>query len=968
MANNELLKASIRNVIKANGNEEITGDIMQRTLVAIVDALGSGYQFFGVATPTTSPGTPDQKVCYLAMEKGVYPNFNNIEVGDNEIAIMTYDSQWHGIKVKTGSAGAGLADGAVTTAKIADGAVTTAKIANKAVTKEKIADRAVDTAKIADRAITTDKIVLSAVTADKIDLGAVVTAKIKDKAVTTAKIADNAVSIEKLTDEVRDKINTTTGIADGAVTTAKIADNAVSMEKLSNTVRDKINTTTGIADGAVTTAKIADGAVSMEKLSDAVRNKINTTTGLADGAVTTAKIADGAVSMEKLSDAVRDKIDAATGLADGAVTTTKIADGAVTTAKIADGAVITAKIANKAVTKEKIADRAVDTAKIADRAITTDKIVLSAVTADKIDLGAVVTAKIKDKAVTTAKIADNAVSMGKLADEVRYKIDATAGTTTALTYAELKALRDEKTLIAGHIYRITDFVTTTTQTDTRSAGHAFDVIVIADDEGTLNENALACLHEGDTYFADCKLSAWELKYCLDNDTNRFAWADATNGKGVIWWMKDEWNNECFYDFKNIQYKRYTLDATKAVETDYPIKGLLTRVKALITGSKSGKICSSKWYLGSYCSNVYPNAAAEKKYVPFGDKNYNEDGPGVLVPIDENNFDWYFHFSLEAGGDASLKAENKVYSNKQGINNILLWIDPNRGKSEQNTSKICLDDTILFENSYNNTIGSNCYGWTCGKGCYGLTCGNDCSYWTCGNNCSYWTCGNGSSSWSCGNDSSSWSCGNDSSSWSCGNYCVSWSCRDNCSHWTCGDSCSYWTCGNSCSHWTCGNSCGSWTCGNGCYSWTCGNDCFSWTCGNGCHSWTCGNGCRSWTCGNSCGSWTCGEGCRSWTCGNNCSHWTCGEEVSGNAVLQNYVSYFHLDSGVSYITIKSSGTTSSTAPLQNFKVKAGIKGEVNNKLAIVIEAASFPSNSNYEWTIAKNSSGEIKQYCEADLIN
>ena len=69
-----------------------------------------------------------------------------------------------------------------------------------------------------------------------------------------------------------------------------------------------------------------------------------------------------------------------------------------------------------------------------------------------------------------------------------------------------------------------------------------------------------------------------------------------------------------------------------------------------------------------------------------------------------------------------------------------------------------------------------------------------------------------------------------------------------------------------------------------------------------------------------------------------------------------------------MTIKSSGTPTRNAPLKNFKVKAGIKGAFNNKLAIVIDATSFPLGSNYEWTIAKNSSGAVKQYCEADLIN
>lgn len=99
MANNELLKTSIRSAIKANGNEEITGDVLQQTLLAIVDALGKGYQFMGAAMPGTDPGVPDQKVCYLAMDKGVYSNFNALEVGEHEIAIMMYDSQWRGITI-----------------------------------------------------------------------------------------------------------------------------------------------------------------------------------------------------------------------------------------------------------------------------------------------------------------------------------------------------------------------------------------------------------------------------------------------------------------------------------------------------------------------------------------------------------------------------------------------------------------------------------------------------------------------------------------------------------------------------------------------------------------------------------------------------------------------------------------------------------------------------------------------------
>lgn len=218
-----------------------------------------------------------------------------------------------------------------------------------------------------------------------------------------------------------------------------------------------------------------------------------------------------------------------------------------------------------------------------------------------------------------------------------------------ITHTELKALRDNGELVPGMQYRITDYQCIITQENTRSAGHQFDIIVTADSTNTLNENARACLHEGDTYFADCDLNAWELKYCLDNDTSRFEWASnidgqaiinlssgfsngqplvrqplydggddylkelgyiyawgtqadvddddvvdfiysknetltdgeivynynegeeqiaevVDDGKGVIYFMRDENGNECSYDFKNIQFNRY---AIKATINDYP---------------------------------------------------------------------------------------------------------------------------------------------------------------------------------------------------------------------------------------------------------------------------------------------------------------------------------------------------------------------------------------------------------------
>lgn len=94
MANYANLIASVQQAIKQNGNEEITGTLLQQSLVAMINALGVGYQFVGVATPTTSPGTPDQRVFYIASQPGTYVNFGGLSVSDGEVAILKYNGSW----------------------------------------------------------------------------------------------------------------------------------------------------------------------------------------------------------------------------------------------------------------------------------------------------------------------------------------------------------------------------------------------------------------------------------------------------------------------------------------------------------------------------------------------------------------------------------------------------------------------------------------------------------------------------------------------------------------------------------------------------------------------------------------------------------------------------------------------------------------------------------------------------------
>ena len=93
MANYETLKTAIQQVVKTNGDNEITGALLQQSLLAMINSLGVGYQYVGIATTSTNPGTPDAKVFYFAFANGVYPNFGGLSL-KNEIAILYYDTEW----------------------------------------------------------------------------------------------------------------------------------------------------------------------------------------------------------------------------------------------------------------------------------------------------------------------------------------------------------------------------------------------------------------------------------------------------------------------------------------------------------------------------------------------------------------------------------------------------------------------------------------------------------------------------------------------------------------------------------------------------------------------------------------------------------------------------------------------------------------------------------------------------------
>ena len=77
-----------------------TGPNMNAYFGTIKELYDNGYIFKGVATPTTNPGTPTEKIAYIASEAGTYTNFGSIVLTAG-LYILTYNgSTWSSTSLK----------------------------------------------------------------------------------------------------------------------------------------------------------------------------------------------------------------------------------------------------------------------------------------------------------------------------------------------------------------------------------------------------------------------------------------------------------------------------------------------------------------------------------------------------------------------------------------------------------------------------------------------------------------------------------------------------------------------------------------------------------------------------------------------------------------------------------------------------------------------------------------------------
>ena len=516
-------------------------------------------------------------------------------------------------------------------------------------------------------------------------------------------------------------------------------------------------------------------------------------------------------------------------------------------------------------------------------------------------------------------------------DEVASAAGSTKPTNNLIpiTHSELVSLRNSSKLYPGATYRITDYKCSSSDANTTVASNKFDILVKAIDTNKLSEHCGAMRNASDTYFPTAtNFDAWEVWYCLGNDTARFGWA-STSGKGVIYRLIDEFGNDCPYDFKNIKFKRSSEWFSNHIDWGKNLSG------------------------GTVLTN-------ERQYFTFSLANGNFNGTDLS--INYHNGQKYFKFYQNKIAPYYSDGVQKLNGNVFVLKNI------NSTGCNNNTFGINCHSNTFGDGCNNNTFGINCHSSTFGDGCNSNNFGNGCNSNNFGNSCNSNTfginCHTNTFGTQCNLNIFGNSCANNTFGAQCttnffGNGCYTNTFAPKCSFNTFGndtssntfkDSCTSNTFGNSCISNTFGTNCSSNTFGNNSRSNKFGNSCSYDFFGNYCGANSFVNGCSYNTFGNDCGGNKFGNGCSYNTFGNSCF-----DNIFGSGTApRSYYRYNCFEDGVQCISFYTSQTTSSTSFLQNITIHRGVKGSSSAKLTITVPDV----NKNYNREYGRNASGAL----------
>ncbi|MBR0161967.1 MAG: hypothetical protein IJQ02_11890 [Oscillospiraceae bacterium] len=491
-----------------------------------------------------------------------------------------------------------------------------------------------------------------------------------------------------------------------------------------------------------------------------------------------------------------------------------------------------------------------------------------------------------------------------VADGAWAAVEMSTDMTVPVTYAELKALRDAGELVPGMHYHMTDYVCTAVGENCEVVSHPYDIVVTADTESHLNENASACLHEGDSYYADADsfadLGLWELKYCIDNDTGRFSWADAENGKGVVWYLKDEHRNEAYYDFKQIRQKKFKVTSSSC---SADLVGQWSPAGASIDGIWRDPTQSAYFY--TFCDPSTPDVDASV----FSDEVYDN----VIYPLSSGILLTMQNVTMGAGCHTNIIGHDcqKISLSNQCSNNQI-------GDASQNMilGPKAKDNSFGAE-GYNIAIGGESQDNHLGEGCQaislnakGNTVGETVGWTTIKGN--HNEIGSGCSSVNIESGSSDNVVGQGASSITVNGY------RNRI-----------------------GNGCNTIRMTGLCYDNEFGNNCRNITMASG--------GCYN----------RFGDGCENNTLGNGCCGNTFGE-VCWYITLAAYSNYNTFDTNLWYVRFQGSTAATQEHPAQYYHVLSGVRGTSESLIDINPER-----DRDYVTFVGYNSSGVLKQYCPMD---
>ena len=542
-----------------------------------------------------------------------------------------------------------------------------------------------------------------------------------------------------------------------------------------------------------------------------------------------------------------------------------------------------------------------------------------------------------------------------------------------ITYDELVSLRDSNQLTPGMKYRIIDYETMTSQAETASAGHPFDIVVVALDGNTLDEKASAIWSERDTdgYFADCNLAAWDVRYCLDNDVERFAWAVAPGSTIVV-----DVSDMGMSTIVGVKNGKFTYLGVEYIKWESTIEG---ETLYILTESATPSIGGTPiLYIPAYDAGVAGGVILSVS-VPEPEQK----GKGVIYRlIDENHNDLPYDFKNIL---FTRKLADGVYDTENGVDTLVYTFNyvidaTSRDYSltyqcQLNTmalSSALPNNVFLNSTGYqciSNKFGTNCKSNTFGSSCYDNTFADNCRYNTFADDCRYnkfgYNCSFNIFGGNCYSNTFAAECQYNNFSegaFSCN--ILGYGCKNN----TFGTSCISNIFGDGFKENTLGPHAENNRFGNYCTSNTLGQSCSSNTFGHLCQVNVLGTMSKMNIFGDDCYRNTLGDQCERNIFGIRCTHDELGDSCTSN-VFGNNCSYIRLginmweNSFEDTIYVNLNAIESGNATIVAEYKLSHISGDYSNRLDVSAERGR-----NYGTFVTKNKVGDVIEYTIDDLIN